>query len=317
MKSISIIIVNWNSGYQLLECITSIGLARQIDFVLSEVVIVDNNSSDNSIAHVKAMTDLPFQLKIISNFDNKGFGAACNQGAAAASGDYLLFLNPDTRLFEDSLSIPLAFMQRPENIDVGIVGIQLIDENNHVARSCARFPNLMMYFVQSLGMNRLQGLRQLSVHMIEWSHDTTKQVDHVIGAFFLMQRSLFKSLGCFDERFFVYLEDLDLSLRAHQGGWRSIYLAEAQAFHAEGGTSRQVKARRLFYSLRSRILFVFKHFNPFSATLVLLTALLIEPFSRSVLAISRGSWVSLKETWAAYGMLLRWLPDWVLKGVTR
>ena len=133
MNNIAIVIVNWNSGYQLLECISSIGLARQVDFVLSEVVIVDNNSSDNSIARVKAVTDLPFQLKIISNSENNGFGAACNQGAAAASGDFLLFLNPDTRLFEDSLSVPLAFMQRTENVDVGITGIQLIDENNHVA----------------------------------------------------------------------------------------------------------------------------------------------------------------------------------------
>ena len=99
MKSLSIIIVNWNSGDLLVECISSIGLAKQIDFTLTEVVIVDNHSSDDSIAKVKAMTDLPFQLKMIFNTENKGFGVACNQGAASASCDFLLFLNPDTRLF--------------------------------------------------------------------------------------------------------------------------------------------------------------------------------------------------------------------------
>lgn len=317
MNNIAIVIVNWNSGYQLLECISSIGHARQVDFVLSEVVIVDNNSSDNSIAQVKAMTDLPFQLKITSNSDNKGFGAACNQGAAAASGDYLLFLNPDTRLFENSLSVPLAFMQRTENADVGIVGIQLIDENNHVAKSCSRFPALTFFFAQALGINRLPGLLNLTQSMAEWSHDKTQDVDQVMGAFFLIRRSLFESLGHFDERFFVYFEEVDLSLRARQAGWRSVFLAEAQAFHAGGGISRHVKAKRLFYSLRSRILYVFKHFNPFTAMLVLLTTLLIESLSRSILAICRCSWVSLKETWGAYGMLLRWLPDWVLKGATR
>ncbi len=317
MNNVAIVIVNWNSGYQLLECISSIGLARQVDFVLSEVVIVDNNSSDNSIAQVKAMTDLPFQLKIISNVENNGFGAACNQGAATASGDYLLFLNPDTRLFEDSLSVPLAFMQRPENVDVGIAGIQLIDEDNHVAKSCSRFPALVFFLAQALGINRLPGLRHLTQAMAEWAHDSTQDVDQLMGAFFLIRRSLFDSLNGFDERFFVYFEEVDLSLRARQAGWRSIFLAEAQAFHAGGGTSRHVKAKRLFYSLRSRILYVFKHFNPFTATLVLLTTLLIESLSRSVLAICRGSWVSLKEIWVGYGMLLRWLPEWIFKGVTR
>ena len=317
MKSLSIIIVNWNSGDLLVECISSIGLAKQIDFTLTEVVIVDNHSSDDSIAKVKAMTDLPFQLKMIFNTENKGFGVACNQGAASASCDFLLFLNPDTRLFKDSLSVPLAFMQRPENTDVGIVGIQLIDENNHVAKSCSRFPALSFFLAQSLGINRLAGLRQLTQSMAEWPHDKTQDVDQVMGAFFLIRRSAFNSLGGFDERFFVYFEEVDLSFRASQTGWRSVYLTETQAFHAGGGTSRQVKAKRLFYSLRSRILYVFKHFNPLTATLVLLVTLFVESLSRSTLAIAHGSWTSLKETWAAYCLLLRWLPDWIFKGKTR
>ncbi len=311
-----IIIVNWNSSHYLLDCINSIDAHH--NGLVTSITIVDNATTDNSLSLVKSkLGHLPFKHNIIRNAENRGFAAACNQGAEITSSDYLLFLNPDTRLFEDSLSVPLAFMQQSENVDVGIVGIQLIDENNHVAQSCARFPKLMMFIAQSLGINHLPGLRHLSVHMIEWGHDTTQQVDHVIGAFFLMQRSLFKSLGGFDERFFVYLEDLDLSLRAHQAGWRSIYLTDAQAFHAGGGTSNQVKAKRLFYSLRSRILYVFKHFNLFSAILVLLTTLFIESLSRSALAVGRGSWVSLKETWSAYYMLIRWLPDLIFKEVTR
>ena len=137
--------------------------------------------------------------------------------------------------------------------------------------------------------------------MAEWAHDQTQDVDQVMGAFFMIRRPIFKSLSGFDERFFVYFEEVDLSLRAHQAGWRSVYLAEAQAFHAGGGVSRHVKAKRLYYSLRSRILYVFKHFNPFTAMLVLLTTLLIEPLSRSLLAICRLSWVSLKETWGLTG----------------
>jgi hypothetical protein len=96
-----------------------------------------------------------------------------------------------------------------------------------------------------------------------------------------------------------------------------MYLAEAQAFHAGGGTSNKVKARRLFYSLRSRLLYSFKHFDLGGAWVVLLATLLLEPVSRTLLAMSRGSWSSVKETWCGYAMLYRWLPQWVLRGVTR
>ena len=117
--------------------------------------------------------------------------------------------------------------------------------------------------------------------------------------------------------FFVYLEDLDLSLRVHQAGYKSVFLAEAQAFHAGGGTSHQVKARRLFYFLRSRLLYAFKHTSWIGAVGVLLVTLFVEPFSRSVLALLRRSWPNLKETWAAYGLLWLWLPQWIFKGMKR
>jgi len=230
-------------------------------------------------------------------------------GSSTGLGDFLLFLNPDTRLFEDSLSVPLAFMQRPENSAVGIVGIQLVDEKNHIARSCARFPSLDIYFAQALGVNRLPGLRHLNMHMSEWAHDKTATVDHVIGAFYLMRRSLFDSLGGFDERFFVYLEDLDLSLRANQSGWSTVYLAEAQAFHAGGGTSRQVKAVRLFYAMRSRLLYGFKHFSVAKAWVLLFITLAVEPLSRLLFTILKGSWRDAHHTLQGYGMLVKSLPD--------
>ena len=303
----SLVLVNWNAGSQLAEAVTSI--AQHHHSLVSSVIIVDNVSVDDSLARVKALTGLPFQLHIIRNSENRGFGAACNQGAALAQSDYLLFLNPDTRLFEHSLSVPLAFMQRPENADVGIVGIQLVDEHNHIARSCARFPSLGIFLAQVFGVNRLPWLRHLTQFMVEWSHDTTQQVNQVMGAFFLIRRSLFDSLGGFDERFFVYLEEVDLSLCAYEAGWRTIYLAEAQAFHAGGGTSRSVKAHRLFYFLRSRLLYGFKHFTLWQAWTLLGVTLLLEPASRSVFSLQRGGMQDMCNTWNAYGMLYKDLPS--------
>lgn len=306
---ISVIIINWNAGTQLQESIDSI--IQYGHMLVAQIIVVDNGSSDGS---ERAAENLP-NVRLIRTGVNLGFGKACNIGAAYASSEFILFLNPDARLYPDSLVKVIDFMQQPENAEVGICGVQLVDIDGHIARSCARFPEAKGFVVHAIGLDRI--FPTLGHFMSEWDHATTRQVDHVIGAFFLVRGCVFEVLQGFDETFFVYLEDIDFSYRAKQMGWSSVYFAEAQAFHAGGGTSRQVKARRLFYSLRSRILYAFKHFSLFSAMIVLLTTLFVEPVSRSVLAVARYSWSSLKETWTAYGMLYRWLPDWVFKGVIR
>lgn len=306
---IKVVIVNWNAGQQLSDSIKSIQVhVKDID---ATVTVVDNGSVDHSTDFLAQQPE----VTLINTGRNLGFGKACNIGAADTDEEFLLFLNPDAALFPDTLEKSLGYMQNPANEKVGICGIQLKDESGHVARSCSRFPSALRFFAHSMGV--VHFFPRLGHFMAEWPHDQTREVDHVIGAFFLIRRTLFEQLEGFDERFFVYLEDLDFSYRAHQAGWKSVYLAEAQAFHAGGGTSNQVKARRLFYSLRSRLLYAFKHFSLLGAWLVLLSTLLLEPLTRSGYALLRGSWPALKETWGGYGMLFRWLPQWVLRGVTR
>jgi len=300
-KLLSIVLVNWNAGAQLADVVSSI--AHFHHGLVESVIVVDNASSDDSLAQIEAFINLPFQLQIVRNAENRGFGAACNQGAALSESEFLLFLNPDTRLFVNSLSVPLEFMQDPANRDVGVVGIQLVDDNNKIALSCARFPSLKIFAAQAVGLSRLRGLHHLNTHMSDWHHNETRIVDHVIGAFYLMRRSLFKSLGGFDERFFVYLEDLDLSLRVSHAGHSSLYLTDAQAFHAGGGASRQVKVHRLFYSLRSRLLYGFKHFSLVNAWLLLLITLSVEFVTRSIFALAGSGVNGLMNTWRAYGML--------------
>ena len=137
---LDIIVVNWNVGDLLAGVVTSI--VRYHHNLVSSIIIVDNASTDDSLMQVEAIHSLPCQLTIIRNRENRGFAAACNQGAALATSDFLLFLNPDTRLFENSLPKPLEYLQLPENSSIAIVGIQLIDENNQITRSCSRFPTL-------------------------------------------------------------------------------------------------------------------------------------------------------------------------------
>lgn len=144
--------------------------------------------------------------------------------------------------------------------------------------------------------------------MIDWRHDENATVDHVIGAFYLLPANLFRSVGGFDERFFVYLEDLDLSLRINRAGYIVRFVAEPRSFHAGGGASREIKATRLFYATRSRILYAFKHFPRWQAWLHAIVSLVLEPLSRSAQALLKGSPGGVAETWRGFGMLYRDLP---------
>jgi len=305
-SSMDIIIVNWNSGGLLRDCLRSINIAAdQYSFNLNRVVVVDNASSDGS---ADEMEELKIPLFIIRNEVNRGFATACNQGEKESKADYLLFLNPDTYLNEDSLAKPLIFMERGFNQHIGIVGIQLLDNNGEIAQTCARFPTPGRFFSKMFGLDRLFPHVFPSYFMSDWDHRESREVDHVMGAFFLIRRFIFEELGGFDEQFFVYLEDLDFSFRARQAGWRSFFLADAKAYHKGGGTSEKVKAMRLFYSLQSRIFYGYKHFSWWPATGLMLGTLLIEPLIRFTLSASRRSRGEISETLKAYSIFWGKLP---------
>jgi GT2 family glycosyltransferase len=164
-----------------------------------------------------------------------------------------------------------------------------------------------------LGLDRLFPNHFEGHFLGQRDHLKSGRVDQVMGAFFLVRRMLFESLGGFDERFFVYFEDLDFSYRAKQVGWQSYHLATAQSYHRGGGCSEQVKATRLCYTFCSRILYSYKHFGWMAARGVMLGTLLVEPFSRLLLAVAHKSVREMQETVQAYMMLWRSLPS-LLKG---
>jgi GT2 family glycosyltransferase len=137
LPTLNIVIVNWNSGDQLRGCLQSIRDATCHNFTLQQVIVVDNASTDGSMDALDK-SDLP--LTTIRNPENVGFGAACNQGAGHSDADYVLFLNPDMRLFETSLDKPVGFMEQEDNGRVGICGIQLVDDDTRISKTCARFP---------------------------------------------------------------------------------------------------------------------------------------------------------------------------------
>jgi GT2 family glycosyltransferase len=306
---ISVVIVNWNAGRQLLICVKSV--VSSSNGLIDKIVVVDNGSTDDSLEQIGEIEC----VEIVRAEENLGFGRACNLGVSRCNSDYILLLNPDAEVFERTFDCLRVYLSSEMPQSVGVVGIQLVDGYGHIARSCTRFPGPLAFIAGALGADRL--FPKLGHFMVEWPHDESRVVDHVIGAFYLMRRDVFNALGGFDERFFLYLEDLDLSLRAKKAGWDTVFLANVQAFHAGGGTSCQIKAKRLFYATRSKLQYAFKHFSLAGALMVLFATLLLELLVRTVHAAVRGSVGALRETWSAWGMLFRWLPKWLFRGGLR
>src|SRR5205807_7441188 len=132
-------------------------------------------------------------LVIIRNDENRGFAAACNQGAADSTADYLLFLNPDTKVFENTLAGSVQWMEGPENRQTGILGVQLLDENNQVTRTCAKFLAARYFVHRVLGLNCLLPDVFPDLLCTNWHHLESRRVDHVTGAYFFIRRNLFRS----------------------------------------------------------------------------------------------------------------------------
>jgi len=189
-----------------------------------------------------------------------------------------------------------------------MAGIQLLTPSGTVARSCARFPSPRSLLGNILGLDKIIPSLFPPHFLTEWPHDTSRRVDQVMGAFLFIRRLAFEQTGRFDERFFLYYEDLDLALRASMRGWSSEYLVDARATHFGGGTTSGIKGRRLFYVCRSRILYGLKHFSASSALCVMGATLLAEPAIRILVALGRLRMLDVKATLEAFGLLWLDLP---------
>ena len=291
LPTVSIIIVNLNSGNLLRNCIKSIIYTRQNGYILSEVIIVDNGSTDRSLDKIE--NNLDINIIIEKNKENRGFAVACNQGAKLAKGDYLLFLNPDTELYDNSILDPISFFNKPENANVGICGIKNVDKNGNTIPSCSRFPSLWRWYIEILGLHRMFPTFGLGCLMSDMDHSLSCNIDQIIGAFFFVRSTLFEELHGFDERYFVYCEEVDFSLRALKAGWTSYHLASTSVYHMGGGVSRKMKAERLYHNKRSKILYGFKHFGLISAWSLLLGILVLEPVMRIMYFLVKGSWLDI------------------------
>ncbi|MAR71620.1 glycosyltransferase family 2 protein [Halomonas sp.] len=294
---LGIVIVNWNSGEQLEKCLKSFLPSKPGSSF--EVVVVDNGSSDGSQNCCIAFPE----VTLLPCRENLGFAKACNIGAKRLNKKYLLFLNPDTIIDNKCLWGSVYFMENDANSNIAVCGIALKNEDNKIERSCAYLPSFLRIVSATVGLDRLKIFNSTGIHMRDWDHESTKFVDHVIGAYYLIRKSVFDLVNGFDEDYFVYIEDLDLSRKVKKEGYQIIYIREYVAFHAGGGTSRQVKAKRLFYSIYSRLVYSAKNFGVLGFLSIYILSFTMEFFLRFLGCVVKLDTSGIKNLIMAYQYL--------------
>ena len=300
MVSLDIVIVNWNSGELLNNCLNSVEKSN-LQGLLINIIVVDNGSSDDSLRRISSN----IKYNLIQKNENIGFAQACNIGLLQSSSKYILFLNPDTEVREDTFLKAVYKME--ENNNISVLGVKYIDENGDIAPSCARFPKVRYYFYDIIGLSKICPKKyHHATIMSDMDFSKSAFVDEVSGAFFFCRRSVLDRVGGFDERFFVYYEELDLSYRIKKSGGLTYYDADNEIYHKGCGVSDQVKAKRLFYVLRSRIKYAFKNFNVVNAVVLFILTMFIEPFSRLLYLIISGRFSEIRELIGGYYYLFRY-----------
>ena len=254
---LSVIIVNYNVIYFLEQCLHSVMKAGQgIDM---EVFVVDNNSVDGSVTMVK---DKFPEVKLICNTDNKGFSKANNQAIHQSSGEFVLLLNPDTVVEEDTFSKIVAFME--QHPDAGGLGVKMLDgKGRFLPESKRGLPTPRVAFYKIFGFSRLFPKSKTfgKYHLGYLDKDKTHQVEILAGAFMLLRKSVLDKIGLLDEAFFMYGEDIDLSYRIIKAGYQNYYFPETRIIHYKGESTKKSSVNYVFVFYNAMIIFARKHFS--------------------------------------------------------
>jgi len=252
-SDLTVVIVSYNSGKYLKRCLNSL---LESNFML-EVILVDNNSSDETVLEVQRQFPT---IKIIQNLRNHGFAKACNQALQICKTDYVLFLNPDVTASDSSIKNLLEFLQsKPE---VGLASGKLLNVDRSLQYSIRNFPTVLNQLFECFFLHHIfPGLSKKFGEVIYAKdfYEKAREVDWVSGAVMLARRNALEEIGYFDERYFLYSEETDLCLRLKKSGWKIYYYPEAVFVHLESATKHNPQ---LFaYWLDSRLKYYKKNFS--------------------------------------------------------
>ncbi len=253
MTSVSIIIVSYNSEKEIINCINS--LLPQLNDINGEILVIDNNSIDNTISLIKEIENKSFS--IIQNSENLGYTIANNQGIKEAKGEYLLLLNPDTIVPNGVINNLLNEIKN--NDAIGAIAPQLRFPDGRIQKSCRRFPRRRDILYESIGLSKLfKNSKEFNYwKMGDFDHKITCLVDQPAGAALLIPKKIIEEIGSLDENFPMFFSDVDLCKRIWDADYNVQYNTNSFITH-EGGAS--VYRKRIKMILSSHLSF-WKYFN--------------------------------------------------------
>ncbi|MEI6455975.1 MAG: glycosyltransferase [bacterium] len=254
---LSVVIVNYNVKYFLEQCLHSV--VNAINGLECEVFVVDNNSVDGSIKMVKEKFP---EVRLIENKDNAGFSKANNQAIRKAKGEYILLLNPDTLVEDDTLRKVVEFMD--SHSDAGGLGVKMIDgKGKFLPESKRGLPSPSVSFFKIFGFSSVFPKSRLfsKYHLGYLDRDKIHKVDVLAGAFMLLRKDVLDKIGLLDEAFFMYGEDIDLSYRITQAGYSNYYFPETRIIHYKGESTKKSSINYVFMFYNAMIIFARKHFS--------------------------------------------------------
>jgi len=249
--NISVVIVNYNVRYFLEQCILSVKAASTNLSV--EIIVVDNNSTDESC---EILTELYPEVILVQNKNNVGYSKANNQGVAIAKGEYVLILNPDTVIAEDTLEKIYHFAKTKNNL--GALGVKLIDGSGEFLPESKRgIPFPQVAFNKLFAISSKRTGKYYATHLAE---NESGVVDILVGAFMFLKRSIYNEVQGFDEAYFMYGEDIDLSYKILKKGYQNYYYSETTVIHYKGeSTKKDLKYLQYFH--KAMKIFYRKHFK--------------------------------------------------------
>ena len=254
---LSVIIVNYNVSAFLEQALAS--AVKAMRGIEGEIYVVDNHSVDDSVAMVKAKFP---QVKLIENQDNVGFAKANNQAIRISTGEYVLLLNPDTLVEEDTFSKCIDFMDATP--DCGGLGVKMVDgQGRFLPESKRGIPYPSSSFYKLFGLSKLfpKSKKFGAYHATYIGEDETHEVEVLAGAYMMLRRSVLDEVGLLDEDYFMYGEDIDLSYRILKGGYKNYYFPQTRIIHYKGESTKKGSLNYVYVFYKAMQIFAKKHFS--------------------------------------------------------
>jgi len=254
---LSIVIVNYNVKYFLEQCLHSV--RRAIEGTDSEVFVVDNNSVDGSVTMIQEKFP---DVITLTNKENLGFSKANNQAIKKARGEYILLLNPDTVVEDDTFVKIIQFMD--EHPEAGGLGVKMVDgKGNFLPESKRGLPTPAVAFYKIFGLSRLLPKSKIfgKYHLSFLDKEKTHEIEILSGAFMLLRKSVLNEIGLLDETFFMYGEDIDLSYRITKAGYKNYYFPETRIIHYKGESTKKSSVNYVVVFYNAMAIFAKKHFS--------------------------------------------------------